>query len=176
MKDFRVEKLANNLLTDSVKIQKGDNLLIEIIGEDGILLAKELIKKAEELGARPYFNIINYEILRVVLENATEEQIKLYSKHDAQRMKDMDAYIGIRATANTSELSGISKEIMEMYNKYYTTPVHLEERVKNTKWCILRYPNASMAQMSKMNQDEFEDYFFKVCNLDYKKVCMIQKI
>ena len=61
MKDFRVEKLANNLLTDSVKIQKGDNLLIEIIGEDGILLAKELIKKAEELGARPYFNIINYE-------------------------------------------------------------------------------------------------------------------
>ena len=170
MKDFRVEKLANNLLTDSVKIQKGDNLLIEIIGEDGILLAKELIKKAEELGARPYFNIINYEILRVVLENATEEQIKLYSKHDAQRMKDMDAYIGIRATANTSELSGISKEIMEMYNKYYTTPVHLEERVKNTKWCILRYPNAAMAQMSKMNQDEFEDYFFKVCNLDYKKM------
>ena len=65
---------------------------------------------------------------------------------------------------------------MKMYNKYYTTPVHLEERVKNTKWCILRYPNASMAQMSKMNQDEFEDYFFKVCNLDYKKVCMIQKI
>lgn len=170
MKDPRIEKLANNLLTYSVNIQKQDNILIEILGEDGIPLAKELIKKAEELGAKPYFNIINYEILRTMLENATEDQIKLYSKHDTQRMKDMDAYIGIRATPNTSELNGISKEIMEVYNKYYNTPVHFEERVKNTKWCILRYPNPSMAQMSKMNKDEFEDYFFNVCNLDYKKM------
>lgn len=170
MKDIRIEKLANNLLTYSVNIQKGDNILIEILGEDSIPLAKELIKKAEELEAKPYFNIINYEILRVMLENATEEQIKLYAKHDSLRMKDMDAYIGIRANSNTSELNGISNEIMEMYHKYYMTQVHFEERVKNTKWCILRYPNESMAQMSKMNKDEFEDYFFNVCNLEYKKM------
>ena len=170
MKDIRYEKLANNLLTYSVNIQKGDNILIEILGEDAIPLAKELIKKAEELGAKPQFNIINYEILRVMLENATEEQIKLYGQMDYERMKKMDAYIGIRATSNTSELNGISKEIMELYNKYYTMPVHFEERVKNTKWCILRYPNNSMAQMSKMNKDEFEDFFFNVCNLDYNKM------
>lgn len=170
MKDLRIEKLANNLLTYSVNIKKGDNILIEILGEDGIPLAKELIKITEELGAKPYFNIINYEILRVMLQNATEEQIKMYSKHDELRMKDMQAYIGIRATPNNSELNGISKEVMELYNKYYTVPVHFEERVKHTKWCILRYPNSSMAQMSKMNKDEFEDFFFKVCNLDYLKM------
>lgn len=106
MKDVRVEKLANNLLTYSVDIQKGDNILIEILGEDGIPLAKELIKKAEELGEKPYFNIIHYEVLRVMLQNATEEQIKLYGKHDELRMKDMQAYIGIRATSNNSELNG----------------------------------------------------------------------
>ena len=170
MKDIRIEKLASNLLTYSVKIQKGENILIEVLGEDAIPLAKELIIKAEELGAKPYFNIINYELLRVMLQNATEEQIKLYAKHDEARMKDMDAYIGIRATANQSELNGISKEIMELYNKYYTTPVHFKERVKNTKWCILRYPNESMAQMSKMNKDAFEEFFFDVCNLDYNKM------
>ena len=32
MKDFRYKKLANNLLTYSVNIQKGDNILIEILG------------------------------------------------------------------------------------------------------------------------------------------------
>lgn len=170
MKDLRIEKLANNLLTYSVNIKKGENILIEILGEDGIPLAKELIKKAEQLGAKPYFNIINYEILRVMLENATQEQIELYGKHDELRMKDMDTYIGIRATANNSELNGISKEAMELYNKYYTMPVHFVERVKNTKWCILRYPNNSMAQMSKMNKDEFEEFFFNVCNLDYSKM------
>lgn len=170
MKDLRYEKLANNLLKYSVNIQEGENILIEVLGEEAITLAKELMKKAEELGAKPQFNIINYELLRVMLENATEEQIKLYGKIDRERMKKMDAYIGIRATSNTSELNGISKEIMELYNKYYTVPVHFEERVKNTKWCILRYPNNSMAQMAKMNKDEFEDFFFNVCNLDYSKM------
>ena len=170
MKDLRIEKLATNLLTYSVNIQKGENILIEVLGEDGIPLAKELIRKAEELGAKPYFNIINYELLRIMLENATEEQIKTYGKHDEDRMKDMQAYIGIRATSNNSELNGISKEKMELYNKYYIVPVHFEERVKNTKWCILRYPNNSMAQMSKMNKDDFEDFFYKVCNLDYSKM------
>ena len=170
MKDLRIEKLATNLLTYSVNIQKGENILIEVLGEDGIPLAKELIKKAEELGAKPYFNIINYELLRIMLENATEEQIKTYGKHDEDRMKDMQAYIGIRATSNNSELNGISKEKIVLYNKYYIVPVHFEERVKNTKWCILRYPNNSMAQMSKMNKDDFEDFFYKVCNLDYSKM------
>lgn len=78
----------------------------------------------------------------------------MYAKHDRAKMQDMDAYIGIRASANTSALNGISKEVMEFYNKYYMKPVHFEERVKHTKWCILRYPNNSMAQISKMNTDE----------------------
>lgn len=170
MKDIRYEKLANNLLTYSVKIQKDENILIEIIGEEGIPLAKEIIRRAEELRARPYFNIISHEILREFLKNADEEQIKMYAKYDKTRMKDMDAYIGIRATGNDAELNGIAQEKMELYNKYYTAEVHFEERVKHTKWCILRYPNKSMAQKSRMSTDEFEEFFFKVCNLDYEKM------
>ena len=170
MRDVRYEKLANNLLTYSINIQKGENILVEVLGEDGIPLAKEIIIKAKELGAIPYFNIINYEILKSFLENADDNQIKIYAKHDKFRMKDMDAYIGIKAQKNISSLNNLSKKTMELYNKYYTTPVHFEERVKNTKWCILRYPNDSMAQMSKMSTDAFEDFYFKVCNLDYAKM------
>ena len=170
MKDLRIEKLASNLLNYSIKLQKNENILIEVIGTDGIVIAKDIIRQAKEIGARTFFNIIDHEILRVMLEGATEEQIKIYAKHDLSTMQDMDAYIGIRATNNTSELNGLSSETMNLYNKYYITPVHFEERVKNTKWCILRYPNYSMAQSSKMNIDEFEDFYFKVCNLDYGKM------
>ena len=170
MKDSRIEDLASNLINHSIQLKEKENVLIEVIGEDGMPLAKELIKQAEQIKARPYFKIVNNEILRTMLENATEEQIKLYAKHDWNRMKDMDAYIGIRASSNTAELNKIPKEKMDMYNKYYTFPVHFEERVKNTKWCILRYPNSSMAQMSNMNTDEFEDFYFNVCNLDYGKM------
>lgn len=170
MKDERISKLANNLLNYSIKLQPNDKLLIEVLGEDGIPLAKELLKQAEEMNAIPYFNIVNYELLRVMLQNCTEEQIKIYAKHDLEKMKDADCYIGIRATNNISELNNIDNEKIEMYNKYYTLPVHFEERVKNTRWCILRYPNNSMAQMSKMSLDEFEDFYFNVCNVDYFKM------
>lgn len=170
MQDLRIQKLAKKLLNYSVDLKKGENILIEILGEDAMPLGKELIKQAESIGANPVFNIINYQLLREMLKNTSEEQIKLYAKHDLQRMKDMDAYIGIRASSNTAELNGITKEKIEMYNKYYTLPVHFEERVKNTKWCILRYPNNSMAQMSNMSLEEFEDFYFNVCTLDYEKM------
>ena len=170
MKDLRIEKLANNLLNHSINLQKGEKILIEIIGMEAIPLGKELIKKAENIGAIPIFNIIDYEIMREMLINATEEQMKMYAKHDLQRMKDMDAYIGVRASTNTAELNGISKEKMDLYNKFYTLPVHFEERVKHTKWCILRYPNSSMAQMSNMNTEAFEDFYFDICTLDYDKM------
>ena len=82
MKDIRIEKLAHNLLTYSIDLKENDNILIEVLGEDGIPLAKELMRQAEQMKAKPYFNIVNYELLRIMLENATEEQIKLYGKHD----------------------------------------------------------------------------------------------
>ena len=113
---------------------------------------------------------IDLKIFLFALIYIITKQIKIYAKHELKRMKDMNAYIGIRASNNTAELSGIPKEKMELYNKYYTLPVHLEERVKNTKWCILRYPNSSMAQMSNMNTEEFEDFYFNVCTLDYEKM------
>ena len=170
MKDFRIEKLASNLLNHSINLQKGEKILIEIIGTDAVPLGKELIKQSEIRGALPFFNIIDYEIMREMLKNATEGQMRIYAKHDLQRMKDMDAYIGIRASTNTADLNGISKEKMELYNKYCNLPVHFEERVKDKNWCILRYPNASMAQMSNMNTEEFEDFYFNVCTLDYGRM------
>ena len=170
MKDLRIVKLASNLLHHSIQLHSGEKILIEIIGTEAIPLGKELIKQAENIGALPLFNIIDYEIIREMLINATEKQIQIYAKHDLKRMQEMDAYIGIRASTNTAELNGISKENMELYNKYYTFPVHIEERVKNTKWCILRYPNASMAQMSNMDTESFENFYFDVCTLDYDKM------
>lgn len=170
MRDLRIQKLAHNLIHYSVKLKENEKLLIEIIGEDGMLLAKELMKEAYKIKAMPFFNIIDQSLLKDMLAGLTEEQIKLYAKHDASRMQDMDAYIGIRASKNTSELAGIDDGKLKLYNEFYTVPVHFVERVKHTKWCILRYPNDSMAQMSKMSLEDFEDFYFNVCNLNYQKM------
>lgn len=165
----KVSKLATNLLNHSVKLKKGEKILIEMLGIDCTDLAVELIKQAKEIGAIPLFNIIDYKVLKEMLLNCSVDQMEAYRKYDLIRMQDVDCYIGIRS-ANPKDLDGISKESMEIYNKIYQTPVHLEERVKNTRWCILRYPNESMAQMARMSLEEFTEFFYNVCTIDYSKM------
>jgi aminopeptidase len=59
---------------------------------------------------------------------------------------------------------------MKLYQQRWLKPVHLEVRVPRTKWVVLRWPTPSMAQQAKMSTDAFEDYYFSVCNLDYRKM------
>lgn len=165
----KIEKLASNLLNQSVKLKKGEKVLIEMIGTNCMDLTVELIKQTKKLEAIPIFNIIDYKVLKELLMNCNEEQIKEYAKFDLEKMEEADAYIGIRA-ANPMELNDIPKESMEIYNKYYQTPVHFEERVKHTKWCILRYPNKWLAKQAKMNLEEFTEFFYNVCTIDYGKM------
>lgn len=165
----RVIKLASNLLHHSVNLKKGEKILIEMLGTECSDLASELIKQAKEIGAIPLFNILDYKVLKQLLLNCNEEQIKEYAKYDLDKMKNADCYIGIRS-ANPRDLDGVSNECMEIYNKFYQKPVHFEERVKNTKWCILRYPNDHMAKMAKMSLEEFTDFFYNVCTIDYGKM------
>lgn len=167
--DSKIEKLSKILLEHSVKLKKGEKILIEMIGTDCFDLACQIIKQVKEIGAIPLFNIIDYKVLKELLINCNEEQIKEYAKYDLEKMKSVDAYIGIRS-ANPKELSGIASESMELYNKLYQAPIHFEERVKNTKWCILRYPNESMANMAKMSLKDFTEFFYDVCTIDYKKM------
>ena len=167
--DKRIKKLASNLLNHSVKLQKGEKILIEMLGLDCSNLACELIKQSKQIRAIPVFNIIDYKVLKELLLNCDEEAVKEYAKYDLEKMQNVDAYIGIRS-ANPKELDGISKESMNIYNKFYQTPVHFEERVKNTRWCILRYPNEWMAKLAKMSLEEFTDFFYNVCTIDYDKM------
>lgn len=168
MKD-QLKKLAKQILFYSLKVKPNENLLIELIGEDGIPLAKEIIKEAHKIKVNTFFNIIDYSILKNTLIDGSKEQIESYAKHDLNRMKDMDAYVGISSKKCENEFLSIPLEKMQMYNKYYISKVHLEERLKK-KWCILRYPNSFFAKKNKMTLKEAKDYYFNVCNMDYKKM------
>ena len=46
----------------------------------------------------------------------------------------------------------------------------IDQRVKKTKWVVLRWPTPSMAQLAGMSTEAFEDFYFDVCTLDYRKL------
>ncbi len=80
----------------------------------------------------------------------------------------MDVFIGIRGADNASEMSDVPADQMKIYSEHYQRPV-TDERVNNTKWVVLRYPNSAMAQLANTSLDAFEDFYYNVCNLDYGK-------
>ncbi|MGE5630214.1 MAG: aminopeptidase [Caulobacteraceae bacterium] len=169
MKDPRVEKLAKILLNYSVKLKAGENVLIEVYdsGED---LAAELIKEAYRLGGKPFLTLKNRKIMRELIRGTNAEHMSQTAGYEAARMKDMQAYIGIRGAYNSSEWSDIPSEKMNLYQSKWSKTVHSDIRVPNTKWCVMRYPNEAMAQMANMSTEQFEDFYFNVCTLDYAKM------
>jgi len=168
--DPRIELLAKNLVNYSCNVQPNEKVLIHYIGQSTDLLAKQLVKEVYNAGGIPYTKYTNVRVQREFLLQCTKEQLELQAKWDRLQMEDMDCYIGVRGSENVSELGDVPSEKMELYNKFYSTPVHHEVRVPKTKWVVLRYPNNSMAQLANTSLDAFEDFYFNVCNLDYGKM------
>ena len=169
MRDPRLQKLAANLAGYSVKVRPGDNVLIEMIGSERELL-KCLVEEVAKRGGNPFVEISDRSVLRTLLTNASDEQMETWAAYDLEKMKRMTAYIGIRAGENMNELADVPADRMKAYDRIHRHPVHMEQRVKKTKWVILRYPNGSMAQSAQMSTEAFEDFYFDVCNLDYAKM------
>ncbi|BFH15079.1 aminopeptidase [Paenibacillus melissococcoides] len=169
MKDPRLQKLAQNLVGYSINVQPGENVLIEMIGSERELVTM-LVDEVAARGGRPFVQLTDRKVLRSLIKNASEEQMKTWREYDLLRMQNMQGYIGIRAGENANEMSDIPEDKMKLYDAIYSHPVHMEERVKRTKWVVLRYPNASMAQLANTSTEAFEDFYFDVCNLDYSKM------
>lgn len=168
--DECIKKLAYNLVNYSVKVKKGEKVYVHYIGKDTTELARQIVKEVYKAEGLPFVHFTDNKVQREVLLHCTEEQLKLMAKVDCMEMDAMDCYIGIRGSENISELSDVPADRMHLYETLYATPVHSERRVAHTKWVVLRYPNASMAQLSNMSQEAFEEYYFNVCNLDYSKM------
>jgi len=169
MTDERIKKLAKNLVNYSCQVKKGHKVLIEATGTHYEMVTA-LIKEIYALNAYPFVNILDNKIKRALLNGMTKELADLMCGFDAPRMEKMDAYIGIRGGENSMELSDVDKDKVNIYSARYSHPVHHELRVKKTNWVVLRWPTEGMAQLAKMSTEAFEDFYFDVCNLDYKKM------
>jgi len=168
MKDPRLQKLAHGLINYSVKLRPGEKILIEVI-DAGIPLALEVVKETYRVGGVPFTIVRNKRLDRQIMLGATRGQLDRMAQYELVQMKEMDAYIGIRGAENANETADVPGEQHQLFMTHYSRPV-MEERVNNTKWCVMRYPSPSMAQSANMSTEAFEDFYFDVCTLDYGKM------
>ena len=168
--DPRITHLADVLVNYSCAVKKGEKLLIEVNGFEPLGLVDEILRLATRKGALVFYEFRHDVLLRTLLHHADESQIRAQAKYPLHQMKDMDCYIGVRGVPNITELADVPAEKNKWYSIHYRQPVHMKVRVPHTRWVVLRWPNAAMAQSARMPQAAFEEFFYNVCTLDYAKM------
>src|ERR1700687_2709504 len=167
MHDLRFDKLAKLLVEYSTRLKRNERVLIEAFDvPDEMAIA--LIRATRKAGAIPFLQVQRAKIGRELALRASDRQLNLAAQHELARMKKMDAYIALRGSNNITELSDVPMKQMQLIMKNMR-PVQ-DQRVKKPKWVVRRGPTSSMAQLAAMSTEAFEDFYFEVCTLDYRKL------
>ncbi len=166
MRDPRVVDMARVLVEYSTRIKKGDRVLISAAGFEAAPLVKELYALCLKRGA----DYVEYsfsmpEIDRQFYNLASKKQLALFPQHKLDFYKTLTAYIGISAGENSMVNATSSQQAMVAYQKL-TRPL-VDQRVKHTKWVVTRYPTHGAAQEARMSLEEYEEYLFGACNVDW---------
>lgn len=161
------EKLAAVLTSHSTKLQKGERVLIDAFDiPENMVIA--LIRAVRERGAVPFVNIQSSRVNRELVDQVVPEQFEAKAGWDLGQMEQMDAYIALRGSDNIFENSDLDSAKLTQVMRAMK-PV-LDHRVNKTKWVVLRWPTPSMAQQAMQSTGSFEEFYFRVCTMDYSRM------
>lgn len=161
-------KLSNLLVNHSVYVQPGEKVLIEYEGEACIPLVRQLIADIYKAGGKPFVNIRESQIIAAQCMGCDEDMLKYQTDYLVYQAREIDAYIGVRAFNNVSEMADVPAEQLNMYFRE-NRPAR-KVLIDDKKWVVLKYPNAAMAQLASMSTEAFTKFYYDVCTVDYAKM------
>lgn len=124
-----------------------------------------LIRAAREAGGVPHVQVHDSRLTRELQMGATEAQYEDCSAVQMNLIERMQAYIAIaiRGSHNITESSDVPTDRMKLVTSKMRTVMN--HRVQKTKWCVLRWPNPSIWQLSNMGTEAFEEFYYRACCL-----------
>jgi len=168
MHDPRVKELADILVNYSTRVKKNDVVLISASGTACIPLVKEIYTLCLKNGAKYVeYEFSVPEITRLFFNNADRKQLSHFPGHKLDFMKQVNVYIGISSGENSMVFSQADQGNMITHSKVMR-PI-TDCRVKNTRWVVTRFPTNGSAQEARMSLDEYEDYLFSSCCMDWRE-------
>jgi aminopeptidase len=164
MSDSRYDSLARVLVGHSTKPKKGERVMIDV-SETPEEFVIALIRAVREAKAEPFVVIHSNRVSRELVRGITGTQAEAMAEIDLSRLKKMQAYIAVRGSHNIAEMADVPQEKAALLSSKLRPA--LDYRINKTRWVVLRWPTPSMAQQAQMSTEAFEDFFFRVCTLDY---------
>jgi aminopeptidase len=162
MNDPILKKWADLLCDYCFQIQAGQSLMLNT-NTASLPLVRELHNGLLTRGAYPILNLGYPEQNSDFYTHAPEVLLDKVSRADVAQMQAADAFLGIRASSNSAELSGVDPtKIFRMR--------HANSELRNASegkpWCITLYPTQAYAQDAGMSLAQLEQFMFGAMFLD----------
>ncbi|HLM36733.1 MAG TPA: aminopeptidase [Gaiellaceae bacterium] len=165
--DPRIEAYASLLVETCVDVQPGWQVLVT-----GGHLARPLLEEVSRLVGRRGA----YALQRVSLsgygtnipwaQEAPDELLATPATIEAYAFDNADGWISIEAPENTRELTGLPAEQLARLQSGLRP--HLERMFTHElKWVGCQYPTPALAQEAGLSLQEFEDFLYGACLLDW---------
>ncbi len=166
--DERVVRHAEVLVNYSLKIKKGEKVLIQ--GDVTTLpMLKECYKQVLKQGAFPEIRLVSDELSEVLLKNANDDQILYTPKSCIDAIDYTDAVLSFHGCSNTRILNAIPAEKVKLLAKgrtQYVNKFYGKESEGKLRWCLSLYPTAALAQEAGMSISDYSDFVYSSCMLN----------
>lgn len=165
--DKRWDQLSNLLVGHSMAVKPGEKVIIAYGEKETYPLVYSLYRSCIEAGAFPQVQFLSEELNRLLLKYGSDVQIDWLPEIEAYGMEWADVYFGLRGAYNLDVFWDIPAERVARWRKTLGKISTL--RWQKTRWCLLRVPNAALAQQAGVDEETITDTFFNACLLDWEK-------
>jgi aminopeptidase len=166
--DKRWTDLGDLLVNYSMAIKPGEKVMIACIEHESYPLLHSIYRACIKAGAYPQVQFLSEELNRLTLKYGNPDQIGWVPEIEAYGMEWADVYFGLRGAHNLDVFWDIPAEKLSLLRKGMGEVSTL--RWNKTRWCLLRIPNAALAQQAGVDEETVTDMFFDACLLDWPAV------
>src|SRR5574344_594739 len=162
-----MNKLAEFICNYSFCIKKGDNVFINYLGYPNEFI-NILVNYIMSIGANQILISLTPDELSKIIVNLDEEKVNILKEKNLAILKKCSTYISLLGD-DVLDLPYDCTDKLQLYNDVYRKALR-NERLKNCRWIGLRLPSNALASRFNMCYDDFEEYYYKVCGMDYVKL------
>ena len=166
--DKRWKELGSLLVNYSTAVKSGERVMVAMVEVETYPLVRAVYEASIKAGAHPQVQFLSEELNRSLLKYGSEEQIEWIPEIEAYGMEWADVYLGLRGAHNLNVFWDIPSDRLSKFRR--TLGKISAMRWEKTRWCLLRVPNASLAQEAGVDEETITDMFFNACLLDWPKL------
>jgi aminopeptidase len=165
--DRRWKQLGSLLVGYCVGVKPGEKVMISMGEVETLPLVHGVYEAVIRAGGLAQVQFLSETLRHTLLKYGTRKQLSWTPEIEAYGMEWADAYIGLRGAYNIHEHDDIPTESISLNQGAMGKVSRL--RWEQTRWCLVRVPNAAFAQAAETDEETIMEMFFDACLIDWEK-------